>query len=184
MSKETRDAKIDKRPKRNLRSMLIEPFKQIKLGVYVIAITMVFVTVAIGLFVAAFTDQYRHVMSIFQVVDPNLRWELVTNDVFYTNAIRLGVLCLTFIAIMFAVVFRMTHRIYGPLVSVERFVHDMAQGNYKRRINIRSGDELQRLAAKLNAMAEALEKRHGVSATIAAAAADDDYDDDDGSIAS
>lgn len=149
------------RPRRTLRTTLIEPFKQIKLGLYVVAITMAFVTAAGVMFVEAFTEQYTHVMNIFQVVDPNLRWELVTNDVFYTNAIRLGVLFLTFTGLMMAVVFRMTHRIYGPLVSIERFLGQISEGQYGRRVNIRSGDDLQRLALKLNEMAATLEKRHG-----------------------
>lgn len=168
-----------KRPRRNLRSTLIEPFKQIKLGLYVVAITMAFVTVAGIMFVAAFTEQYTHVMNIFQVVDPNLRWELVTNDVFYTNAIRLGVLFATFIAVMMGTVFRMTHRIYGPLVSIERFLTQITEGQYNKRVTIRAGDEMQRLAQKLNGMAEALERRHGSPVETSAHHTQDAGDEDD-----
>lgn len=160
MSAQKSGSKI-KRPRRNLRFILIEPFKQIKLGLYVVAMTMAFVTVAGIMFVAAFTEQYTHVMNIFQVVDPNLRWELVTNDVFYTNAIRLGVLFVTFIGLMMAVIFKMTHRVYGPLVSIDRFLGQISEGQYGRRVHLRAKDDLQKLAAKLNEMAEALERRHG-----------------------
>jgi signal transduction histidine kinase len=55
----------------------------------------------------------------------------------------------------------LTHRYYGPLVSIERFVDDMTQGRYGQRVKIRQKDELQRLTDKLNDMASALEKRHG-----------------------
>ena len=169
-----------KRPRRNLRSTLIEPFKQIKLGLYVVAITMAFVTVAAIMFVAAFTEQYTHVMNIFQVVDPNLRWELVTNDVFYTNAIRLIILFGTFVAVMMGTVFRMTHRIYGPLVSIERFVSQMTEGQYNKRVTIRQNDEMQRLAKKLNEMAVAIERRHGAPIdTSAILTKDEDQEDGD-----
>ena len=162
-----------KRPRRNVKSTLVEPFKQVKLGVYVLAITLVFVCIAGYLFVASFMEQYQHVMSIFSVVDPNGQWEVMNNDVFHRNAIRLGALFVSFVVVMLAVVFRMTHRIYGPLVSVERFVNQMANGQYGKRIVIRSGDELQRLVNKLNSMAEELEKRHGQHATTDALLAEE-----------
>jgi signal transduction histidine kinase len=120
-----------------------------------------FVGICAFMFVTAFTEQYQHVMGIFNVVDPNLKWELVTNDVFYTNAIRIGVIFVMFIVTLFAVVFRLTHRYYGPLVSIERFIEGFAAGDYKRRCKIREKDELHDLVMKLNHMAEQIERRHG-----------------------
>ncbi|MCX6106511.1 MAG: hypothetical protein NTY08_11845 [Proteobacteria bacterium] len=148
------------RARRSLRSTVIEPFKQIKFGLYVIGISIAFVGVCAFMFVLAFNEQYNHVMGIFHVVDPNLQWELVTNDVFYTNAVRVGAILALFIVVMFTVVFRLTHRYYGPVVSIERFVDQLTQGDYQVRCKIREKDELQSLVAKLNVMAEAIEKRH------------------------
>ena len=148
------------RARRSLRSTVIEPFKQIKFGLYVIGISIAFVGVCAFMFVLAFNQQYNHVMGIFHVVDPNLQWELVTNDVFYTNAVRVGAILALFIVVMFTVVFRLTHRYYGPVVSIERFVDQLTQGDYQVRCKIREKDELQSLVAKLNVMAESIEKRH------------------------
>jgi len=152
---------IDRKKGRTFSSIVIEPFKQMKFGIYVIAVSVVFVTLAAGLFVLAFSEQYQHVMGIFSVVDPTMRWELITNDVFYQNAWRLGLLMVGYIGTLFTIVFRLTHRYYGPLVSIERFVGEVSRGEYDKRVTIRNRDELQRLAAKLNAMAETLEKKHG-----------------------
>jgi HAMP domain-containing protein len=159
--------------RRNLKSLIIEPFKQIKFGLYVIGLSVAFVGVSAAMFIMAFTEQYQHVMGIFNVVDPKLKWELVTNDVFYTNAARLGVMFFVFIAALFALVFRMTHRYYGPLVSIERFVDQMTAGDYARRCKIREKDELQRLVGKLNRMAEAMQDRHGRGQPVADDAEDD-----------
>jgi nitrate/nitrite-specific signal transduction histidine kinase len=82
--------------------------------------------------------------------------------VFYTNISRVGALLVTFIVVLFVVVFRSTHKYYGPLVSIERFVDQIAEGDYSKRVVIRRSDELQRLAARLNLMAQKLEERHGV----------------------
>ena len=99
-------------------------------------------------------------MGIFNMTDMKSQMELVTNDIFYLNVIRIACLFVGFIALMFIVVFRLTHKYYGPLVSIERFVDEMTEGLYDRRVKIRKGDELQRLANKLNNMAISLQTRH------------------------
>ena len=151
---------IGKRPRRTLRSTIIEPFKQIKIGLYVIGICIAFLLIIGAMFLKAFMQQYAHVMEIFDVVDSSGKWNLVLNDVFYSNAIMIGCVFIAFIAVIFIVVFKMTHKIYGPLVSIERFITDITNGRYEKRVSIRSGDELKRLVSKLNIMAEELEKRH------------------------
>jgi HAMP domain-containing protein len=161
----TETPKTRARPRRTLRGIFIEPFKQIKLGLYVMGVTLVFVILA-GLFYRqAFDAQYAHVMSIFGVVEEALQTQVTNNDIFVQNSRRLAVLFTTFIVVMFTVILRSTHRYYGPLVSIERFIHEIRDGNYHKRVSIRKGDELGRLVNSLNEMATELEKRHkgGVS---------------------
>lgn len=149
------------RAKRNLKSTLIEPFKQIKFGVYVIGLSILFVIFTAIMFLYAFYQQYQHLMGIFNITDMKTQMELVTNDIFYANVIRISLVFVFFIVVMFIYVFRMTHRYYGPLVSIERFVDEISAGQYAKRVKIRQGDELQRLCDKLNDMAASLERRHG-----------------------
>ncbi len=148
------------RPKRNLATILIEPFKQIKLGVYVIGVSLVFVVLIGAMFIYAFSDQYKHVMEIFQVVGMDEQFELVINQTFRSNAIKVMGLLLLFVIVQLYVVVKMTHKIYGPLVSIERFVGEIAAGNYDRRVTIRKGDELEKLVGSLNLMAESIDNRH------------------------
>ncbi len=148
------------RKDRKLRNTVIEPFKQFKIGVYIIITTFVFIVCAGYLFMSSFWQQYQHVMSIFEVVDPNLQWEMVTNDVFFANIIKVSALFLLFMLLTMAMVFKLTHRYYGPLVSIEKFVDQVADGDYSSRVSLRKRDELQRLATKLNTMATNLEQRH------------------------
>lgn len=148
------------RKDRKLRNTVIEPFKQFKIGVYIVVTTFIFIVCAGYLFMSSFWQQYQHVMSIFEVVDPNLQWEVITNDVFFSNIIKVSALFLLFMLLTMAMVFKLTHRYYGPLVSIEKFVDQVANGDYSSRVALRKKDELQRLAAKLNTMAEHLEQRH------------------------
>lgn len=144
---------------RNLKSIWIEPFKQIKFGLYMIGISLFFIATSGYLFWHAFDDQYQQLISIFNVVDPNELWELRLNDVFKINAIRIAIFFALFFVGIFYIVFFLTHRYYGPLVSIERFLDHMIAGKYESRVSIRSKDELQSLVAKLNQLAENLEKK-------------------------
>lgn len=147
------------RAKRDVRSTLIEPFKQIKFGLYVIAMSLAFVFLTSGMFLYAFSEQYKHVMSIFNITDMAAQMELITNDIFYRNARLIGGFFAIFLAFELWVIFRLTHRYYGPLVSIERFVDQITQGDFTKRVLIRKKDELHRLVEKLNTMADALENK-------------------------
>ena len=146
--------------KRSLKSIIIEPFKQIRFGLYVIGASLAFVLIAAWLFYDSFSAQYIHILDLFSVVDPELRQQFVLDDVFYANAFRLILFFAIFLVVMFTMIFRLTHRYYGPLVSIERFLDQLIEGKYDTRVSIRKKDELQNLANQLNKLAEALQKRH------------------------
>lgn len=160
MTEENQEYSVE-RAKRNIRSTLIEPFSQIKFGLYVIGASIAFVLLVAAMFVYTFYQQYQHLMGIFNITDAKDQLQLVTNDIFYHNSIKIGLLLIGYIVGMFVLVFKLTHRYYGPLVSIERFIEEIARGKYKNRVKIRQNDELQRLATRLNDMANSLEKRHG-----------------------
>jgi methyl-accepting chemotaxis protein len=51
-----------------------------------------------------------------------------------------------------------THKIVGPLFSIDRTIREMAAGNLTVRAHIRKGDELQEFHHNFNAMADNLER--------------------------
>ena len=160
MTNELADNNVE-RAKRDVRSTLIEPFSQIKFGIYVIGASTAFVIIIGAMFLYTFYQQYQHLMGIFNITDVKDQMELVTNDIFYQNAIKIGLMLVGFVVGMFYLVFHLTHRYYGPLVSIERFVDEISAGKYGHKVKIRQKDELQRLANRLNDMSDALKKRHG-----------------------
>lgn len=148
---------------RNLKTLVIEPLKQLKLGTYIIALSVIFAVIIAAVFVFVFIEQYQHVMELFKVVNPEAKYQMLTNDIFSKNAIRLGLILLGFIGLTLFTVFSVTHKYYGPIVAINRFVKAISEGDYSQRVVLRKQDELQDLAAKLNHMAESIEKRHGSS---------------------
>lgn len=144
---------------RNWRALLIDPFKQIKIGLYAIVITVSFVVALCLLMIRAFWAQYQQIMEIFSVSSVEAQFELVTNRIFLDNALSIGGFVAIFLAFMLVVLVKLTHRYYGPIVAISRFVEAIIEGDYSRRIVLRKGDELQDLALRLNRMAEILEER-------------------------
>jgi signal transduction histidine kinase len=49
---------------------------------------------------------------------------------------------------------RYTHEIYGPLVSIHRYLDDVLSGRTPSPIQLRESDQLKDLATKLNKVAE------------------------------
>jgi len=53
---------------------------------------------------------------------------------------------------------RLSHKIVGPLVQIQRVLDKAINGNYKIRIQLRSGDLLHEIEHKVNTLLEKLEK--------------------------
>ena len=145
--------------RRSVRAYLVEPFQQIRFGLHVALVSVAFVIALGWLIASAFYEQYQQVIDLFQVADSAA---LVQNDLFFRNG---GVIALTlvmFVITMLFVVVRRTHRMYGPIASIMRFVNEMKRGNYAVRIHVREKDDFQALVGRLNELAEILLKRHGI----------------------
>ena len=146
--------------RRRFGSVIVEPLKQFKFGVYVAGISFIFIILGCWVFLEAFVEQYNQIAEIFKVVEGNNYSALLLNDVFYRNSLKVLILFGSFFCVILFMMFRLTHRYYGPLVSIERFVENFRSGNLSVRVHVRKKDELQRLAAKLNDMADKIEKSH------------------------
>lgn len=146
--------------RRTLRAYLVEPFKQIRFGLHVVAVSLGFTGLLGWLFVRAFREQYQQVVDIFEVTETV---DLMANDVFVRNAFLIGGTLAAFCGVMMFVVIRRTHKMYGPMVSIMRFLGELSRGNYAVRIHIRERDDFQNLVGRLNDLAETLHKRHGSS---------------------
>ncbi len=147
----------ESRGTRGLFSSIVEPFRQLRFGVYAILLSVLFLLAAGWIFYTAFMDQYQQVMGLFNVVDEDVQWELVTNDIFKKHVWRVAGLFLVYLVALCWILFKISHRVYGPLISVERFVEELAAGHYQKRLKIRQKDDLQRLTEKLNSLASSLE---------------------------
>lgn len=79
------------------------------------------------------------------------------------NAVNLRILfSLLLIAPVVAVIgIYLSHKIAGPIARIEKFLGDMATGNFASRIVLRKGDELMSVADKINALNDSLKATIG-----------------------
>ncbi|NBO37243.1 hypothetical protein EBU99_01535 [bacterium] len=160
--------------RRNFRAYLVEPFKQIRFGLHVVSVALSFAAIFAYLFLEAFREQYQQVFDLFNVADQTA---LVENDIFLRNRAKLTLTIIAFIAVTLYVVIRRTHRMYGPMISMMRFVSELKRGNYAVRINVRERDDFQNFVAELNALAVELQKKHGIPSNQAPAHGMDGLDE-------
>ena len=54
-----------------------------------------------------------------------------------------------------------SHRIFGPLIPLDRFIEELKAGRYHARLKYREKDELREVMHMMNDLATKLEERHG-----------------------
>ncbi len=141
---------------RTLRNFFVEPFAQIRIGAYILSVSLLFIVLITLLIAKAFLAQYEVLLRVEQTAG----WEHLLEETFNRGSLELAIVLILYIVVLFTVVIRMTHRIYGPVISISRFLDDMIQGRYEKRCTIRKDDDLKPLVLKLNELAAVLQERH------------------------
>jgi hypothetical protein len=134
-----------------VRSKLVEPYFQIKLGLMFIIVNLVFSALIAGATWWVLSDVFLAVKTYFDLTGQDAALAV---GKFSTPMMIIAVLVMAFIGTTFYVAVHYTHKIYGPLISINRFVDELVEGKTPQRLLLRDGDELQDLAAKLNTLAD------------------------------
>lgn len=134
-----------------MRSMLVEPYLQVKLGLIFILVNMIFSIMILGVTGWFLSDIFGTLTTYFQLTGQDAG--SVTDKLQFPLAV-VGILVFGFVVttLMFAVAY--THKIYGPLVSINRHLDEVLEGKRPSRLVLREGDQLQDLATKLNLIAD------------------------------
>jgi hypothetical protein len=139
--------------RRGFKSWFVEPYKQVRLGLMFLLVNFVFATLIIGVFGYYVLDIYDTVVTYFKLSGNE---SAMTLQKFSVPMMIGSALILLFVLTTILVSVRYTHGIYGPLVSINRYLDDLLAGRSPQVINLRESDQLQDLARKLNSVAERL----------------------------
>jgi len=136
-----------------LGSMLVEPYVQIRLGLMIVMLNLVFAVLIACVFGYYIWDVFKAMETYFQL---NQAESLVTWSKFAWPLAAGGLLVTVFIGLTFYITIKYTHKIYGPLISVHRFLDVILEGGKPEPLKLRNNDELGGLVEKLNQVYEKL----------------------------
>jgi hypothetical protein len=137
-----------------IRSLLVEPFEQIKLGLIFLGLNIVFSLLCLSVFTYYLYDIYKAMAVYFKLSDAE---SILTANKFAVPAVVGLSMFTVFVLATLFVSIRYTHAIYGPLISINRFLDELLAGQPPQMITLRETDQLRDLAEKLNRVAERLE---------------------------
>jgi hypothetical protein len=139
--------------KRSWRGFIVRPKSQFTTIMAILGVGILMMSLLMGYLiheVDALTDYLR-------TVSPDLAGYVEANLNPALNVVLAGQ-ALLWIASIF-VGFLVSHRIYGPIVSIQRHIANLRSGNYSSRVHLRKEDEFQELARDLNELAQHFETR-------------------------
>lgn len=137
--------------RRKFASLFIEPYRQVKLGLMFLILNLVFAAAILGTFGYYLYDVYKSIKVYFELSGAQ------SVEISSKLSIPMGIgagLILGFVVITILIAVKYTHRIYGPLVSIHRYLDDILSNRRAKPLVIRESDQLQELASKLNQVAE------------------------------
>ncbi len=146
--------------KRRLSNLLLQPLLQTQIGLYCIALSLIF-TALIGIVL------YQNLGSLYDVfftlTDGKVKLHAVVTA--YLQNIQAWVLlCLgAYILSTIGISVLYTHRLVGPTVAFRRHLDAIEAGDYSYRTILRKGDAFQEVATRLNEVSEFMEQRQAKS---------------------
>lgn len=121
------------------------------MGLMFLLVNIVFAILILSVFGYYVIDIYRAVTLYFQLNDQE---SMMTLEKFGVPIAIGTLLIFLFVITTIMVSVRYTHGIYGPLVSIHRFLDELLEGKRPSNIQIRESDQLRDLAEKLNRLTE------------------------------
>lgn len=146
--------------RRGFVSWFVEPYRQVKLGLLFLILNLIFSAIILSVFGYYIWDIYNAVSSYFHLSPDQSQLAMQK----FSTPVIVGILLIgLFVLTTILVSVKYTHQIYGPLVSIHRFLDNLLQNQYPESLQLRQSDQLKDLADKLNIIAEGINKKRDSS---------------------
>ena len=133
--------------------LLIEPQKQLKIGVTFLLLNLVFSILIGGILIYFLWDIYESISVYFKLTNQE---NAITVAKLTKPLSAVAGLVVLFIALTLYISTKYTHAFYGPLVAINRFLDNLLAGRPPEPLKIRASDQLKELAEKLNILSDKL----------------------------
>jgi nitrate/nitrite-specific signal transduction histidine kinase len=138
---------------RKFRNFLLQPLVQVKLGIYTIALTVLF-SVVFGMQVyASFNGLYDLVLEVTEL--PDELGAMISDRIVSSTRWLIGIVGI-YLAATIAITVLYTHRLVGPTIAFKRQIREMRKGNYDAQIILRKNDAFEDVAKELNELSTSL----------------------------
>jgi signal transduction histidine kinase len=143
--------------RRSVKNILVNPRRQLKFSLALV----VGCSLSVILFLMVVVFQVKQTITTLGLayrLDADVVGAIqsaLTSAVYVSMLLAFGVTGLAFV-----IGIRLSHRIYGPIVAINRYIDSLTEGNYKARLTLRKDDDLTEIRDSLNKLAESLEKRN------------------------
>ncbi len=142
---------------RHFKNILLQPYVQIRLGIYSTVLAFLFAAVIAFIVYWHFGKVYDMVLDLTDV-----REEVGAIVASYLAPTKtwLGCSILIFLLANVCLTIIFTHKLVGPTYAFRRHLICLQNGEYSARTKLRKGDSFQEVADELNKLSEMLEKKN------------------------
>lgn len=137
-------------------NLLLKPVLQLKLALYAIMLTMVFLCTTV--FFGKMYFEQTYITLVENTTQAEYIQAVVTQQVHQFKSM-FQLLLVVYSVMMVVLITVYTHRMIGPTLPIMRHIRALRDGFYSQRVKLRRYDCFQELAAELNKLAEVLERR-------------------------
>jgi methyl-accepting chemotaxis protein len=141
---------------RKARNMLLKPVLQLKLALYAIVLTLIFLCTTV--FFGKMYFEQTYITLVENTTQAEYIQAVVSQQVHQFKSMFL-LLLVVYTVMMVVMITVYTHRMIGPTLPIMRHIRALKDGFYSQRVKLRRYDCFQELADELNQLAETLEKR-------------------------
>ena len=142
--------------RKGIKSIIVDPYQQLKVGVVFLLINLLFCFWISGIFYYFFNDIISTMEIIYGLTadgTDELRSKYSAFIYWVIGSIIIFALVTLFVS------FKTTHRIHGPLISINRYLDEIAEGKIPNPINLRHHDQLKDVASKINKAVDILKNQ-------------------------
>lgn len=147
----------DGQNRRSVKNVLVSPKQQLRYSFVLVIGSCISLTLFVGVLIFQI-NQTITTLGIAYRLDPEVidAIQKSLNSALWMAMVLAGLTIISSLALSI----RLSHKIYGPVVAIKRYLETLMGGDYKARLTLRQGDDLLDLRDALNQLAETLEKRH------------------------
>ena len=147
---------IPRPQKRTVKGMLVNSKSQLAYALGFVAISFVGMISTVGILIQSLHSSLSILIDSGRLDADSA--QLIQTSI-YIGIAGMVVSALGLIIYASWVGFRLSHRVYGPVVPIVRQIKQINEGNFKNRIHLRKRDELREIADALNELAQTLETK-------------------------